>query len=347
MKKPLKAFILAAGFGTRLRPLTNLCPKPLLPFFGVPLLYIILEQLNKLSVDEIFVNGHYLAEQIQLSIQQYPLPIKVSFCDERSEILGTAGAIGAIRNKLSGSDLIVINGDIVTNFDITSLVNKHQESTNIASMGLLTRVYPQKTVLWCDDNHILGIGGPSPHERDVLHKYGFSCIQVLSEGFYKHIPSSSPSEIIPIYKDFIKKGIPISFLALNPFWSDIGSPRDYFDAHAKAILHLENKSFLKSLCLNQCWKRLGMNPFFSRQNSNVNKEKGLNSPFFFTNKPTFEENSNLGPNAFIFLESTKIPSNMQIKNSLVLPGVQLTRDETIYNSILGKNFQTDWSTDSV
>lgn len=251
MKKPLKAFVLAAGFGTRLRPLTNDCPKVLLPFFGVPLLYILLEQIAQLEVEEIFVNGHYLSDQIENAIRKYPLKCEVHFCEE-PQILGTAGAIGAQRKRLANCDLLVVNGDIITDFNLNDLVNKHRKSSALATMGLLKNAHPSKTVVWVDENHILSFGGQAPSSHAKEHS--FACAQVLSQEFINEIPSG-PSDIIPIYKKLIpsKK---VYFHASDPFWADIGSPRDYFDAHVKGLEFFDKDKILANLHLPKSWGKL-------------------------------------------------------------------------------------------
>ena len=123
MSQPLKAMILAAGFGTRLRPITNTLPKPLVPIAGIPLIFVTIKRLALMQVDEIFVNGHYLWEKLHAALETIPFPHPpITFSQETPEILGTAGGIGAIRKFLNGEDLLILSSDIVTDFDIEGLI---------------------------------------------------------------------------------------------------------------------------------------------------------------------------------------------------------------------------------
>jgi NDP-sugar pyrophosphorylase family protein len=340
MKKPLKGFILAAGLGTRLRPLTDSCPKPLLPFFGIPLLYILLEQLVKLDVEEIFVNGHYLGTQIQEAIQRYPLPIKVTYCEEVPHILGTAGAIGALKDKIGNCDLVVLNGDIVTNLDLEALVNKHQTNSALATMGLLDTVPPEKTSVWCNNTHIVGIGGNKPQKTNYEH--AFACAQILSPQFVQKL-EGVPSEIIPVYKKFIDKHAEILYVTSNPFWSDIGSPECYLEAHLRALPRLIKENLIESLYLKQCWGKLGLSPYFSDKHIEVHKNGNVwQGPFFSLHPVNNDSQSTLGPGFINLTVHDAFPVHSKITNSLFLPNAKIIEGDPFYNhAIVSDHFRLD------
>lgn len=334
MKKPLKAYILAAGFGTRLRPLTDSCPKVLLPFFGVPLLYILLEQIAKLDVEEIFVNAHYLSEQIQKAIKRYPLSKKVHFCKEE-HLLGTAGPFHAIKDQLENCDLLVVNGDIVSDVNLQHLVNKHRSSNSLATMGLLKVKAEGKTSVWCDKERVLGFGttSPVPHANE----HSFTTAHVLSTDFIREIPEG-PSEVIPVYKKLIALGKKISHDVSSPLWFDIGSPQTFFDAHIETLALLSEKNFLERFHLPTCWEKLGLEPIYSSEKTLVNK--AWKEPFF-SKKPIQSGHSILGP-GFINLSDNEIfPNRVQVRYSLILPGAEIKEGATLDGIILAKDFSID------
>ena len=107
-----RAVVLAAGFGTRLRPLTLVEPKPLLPMWGVPMLERILSLLESWGVEEIVVNAHWQAEKIRAYAARRRGPAKVTVAEE-PEILGTGGVLNPLRYMLGTEPFWLVNGDIV------------------------------------------------------------------------------------------------------------------------------------------------------------------------------------------------------------------------------------------
>ena len=323
--------ILAAGLGTRLRPLTDKCPKPLVPFFGVPLLYILLEQVAALAPEEIFVNGHHLPEQVKNAISSYPLTVNIRFSFEK-EILGTAGAFYPIKQHLKNHDLLVINGDIVSDFDLPSLIAQHQQEGPIATMGLLSNPHPGKTLVWHDRTRILGIGGEKPHI--ATHGGSFAGVQVLSEEFLHLIKDHTHAESMPIYQRLIKEGKKISHLSSNPFWYDIGCFQDYYQAHAHALASLQDLA--EPLALSKVWKNLGIAPEFYGEGAKE-PAQGFKPPYFNSKSVKLGEGTQLGPLAFNMSALDKIPDGISISQSILLPGAVLEPGMKIKNMIISKN----------
>ena len=111
-----KAIVLAAGLGTRLRPLTCATPKPLMPVWGEPMLARIVGRLREMGVDDIVVNCHYLHEQVEAWVADLAsrecgsLKIRASY---EPEILGTGGVLNPLRDWIGADDFYLVNGDIV------------------------------------------------------------------------------------------------------------------------------------------------------------------------------------------------------------------------------------------
>jgi NDP-sugar pyrophosphorylase family protein len=144
----VKAMILAAGRGTRLKPLTNSIPKPMIPFAGKPLLEHIIKLLAQHGFDELIINLYHLPEVIQDYFgdgSQWNVHIDYSL---ESELLGTAGAVSKVANFFD-EPFLVYYGDNLTNFDLTDMLQAHRRHGEIASIGLL----------WMDDPTTRGIIG--------------------------------------------------------------------------------------------------------------------------------------------------------------------------------------------
>src|SRR6185295_6288407 len=122
----MKAFLLAAGLGTRLRPITDSAPKCLLPIGGRPMLDIWLDALAKAGVNEVLVNAHHLAGQVEAHVAARSGAPAVHVVIE-PELLGSAGTLRANRDFLIGEDMfLAINADNLTDFDLSVLIDAHR-----------------------------------------------------------------------------------------------------------------------------------------------------------------------------------------------------------------------------
>ena len=130
----MKAFLLAAGLGTRLRPITEATPKCMLPVGGVPMLDIWLDEFARAGVDEVLVNLHYLPDVVQGHLAARTVPPKVCTVFE-PELLGSAGTLLANRRWVDGEDMfLACYADNLTDFDLRSLIDAHAEHNAIATL---------------------------------------------------------------------------------------------------------------------------------------------------------------------------------------------------------------------
>lgn len=141
----MKAFLLAAGAGTRLRPLTDRMPKCLIPVGGRPLLEIWFAQLEKLGVDEARVNTHHLADQVAAYVAaRPPASMKISLFHE-PELLGSAGTLRANRAWLENEkDFLIVYADNLTNADLSGLVRFHRDKRAEFTLALFRTPQPRE-----------------------------------------------------------------------------------------------------------------------------------------------------------------------------------------------------------
>jgi len=132
-----RAMILAAGLGTRLRPLTDLCAKPALPVRGIPVIASLLELLNSHRVTEVIINLHHKPETIRQAVEAFkPSGMEVVYSDESSP-LGTGGGVRQAREFLMESDLcLVMAGDMLLDLDLTGVISRHQQRGDLATLVL-------------------------------------------------------------------------------------------------------------------------------------------------------------------------------------------------------------------
>lgn len=132
-----RAMILAAGLGTRLRPLTDLCAKPALPVRGIPIIACLLELLKSHAVTQVIVNLHHNAETVRQAVDAFrPSGIEVVFSDEHVP-LGTGGGIRKAREFLMESDpCLVLAGDMLLDLDLNDVISRHRKRGDLATLVL-------------------------------------------------------------------------------------------------------------------------------------------------------------------------------------------------------------------
>ena len=119
----MKAAILAAGLGTRLRPLTDLVPKTLIPVLNRPLLGLILAQVEDAGFSRVAVNSHHLSGQVQQFLASLPWGFNLSISPE-PELLGTGGGLKRLGEILRGGPFLAVNGDILTDLDLGAIYRR-------------------------------------------------------------------------------------------------------------------------------------------------------------------------------------------------------------------------------
>lgn len=239
----MRGFILAAGFGTRLRPITDHIPKALVTVCGKPLLERTLSFLMKNGIETIGVNTHYLAEQLFGFQQSSSLAFELFH--EKDAIRGTGGAFHFARDFLSGDDLFfACNVDIVYNFDLASLIERFKKSG--FSCGLLA-VKPRApggmgSIYYQGDDGCYD-GVPA----DGVPRPGAVAADYIGAAFYRKefLNAISPDDfsVVPVWKRAMEKGLKTGVLMVDEcYWRDIGTPASLAHAHfdvLKGVVSLE------------------------------------------------------------------------------------------------------------
>lgn len=225
----MQAMILAAGFGTRLRPLSERRPKPLFPIFDTPLLFLHIEQLLQSGFDKILVNCHYRAEQIMAALSSFP---EVTVLQEE-KILGTGGALRQALPLLDDEPLLVINSDIMQNFDLVALCKAHGVAGS--SVSMVTHRYDRFASLEVDAaGKVLGIG--KEEKKHQQPKLAFTGVHIVEPTVIERIPPNLFYGIMDLYRQLIIEDcFPQSLYIEGRYWRDIGTVEDYLGVHADII----------------------------------------------------------------------------------------------------------------
>ncbi|MCX6111864.1 MAG: NDP-sugar synthase [Proteobacteria bacterium] len=182
----MKAVILCAGYGTRLKPLTDMVAKPLVKILSIPILEYTLSLLEQSGVNEVFINRHHFPEQFEKI--KIPKNMKIGLSLEKN-ILGTLGGVLSFEEYLKEDDFIVINGDILFNIDIEDLINKHKRKKSIATMVVRENEGNDTPVFVDDFSNIVSIGGDS---GNIYKKYMFAGIHVMNPEFFNVVKKKNP-----------------------------------------------------------------------------------------------------------------------------------------------------------
>jgi len=218
----MQAMLLAAGFGTRLRPYTLVRPKPLFPVLNRPLLLLQIRILQQLGCGRILVNGHYLGGMIAAAIRNLP---GVWFQDEE-EVLGTGGGLRRALSWCGPEPLLVMNGDICHDIDIVALYNYHLRSGNDVTMAL--HDFPRFNTVRVRGKRITGFDSTASGPETLA----FTGVHVVNPALLERIPPSGFHHIIDLYDELARCGGKIGFVRVDgSFWHDIGTPADYLALH--------------------------------------------------------------------------------------------------------------------
>ena len=237
----MKAMILAAGYGMRLRPLTERTPKPLLPVGGQPLVVWNLLLLKQHGITDALINVHYRGDQIVEALgdgSRYGMRLAYS---HEPIILGTGGGIKQAQPYFENSRCLVLNGDTLSACDLTMLLKTHVASRALATLALRADPFASQwgAVTLTDDSRILQIKGEPPIadypstagsqpaiDTTGLTGYMFSGAHVLEPAVMDAIPPG-PGSIIDVYIDLLRLGQPLAGYQMSGYWSDIGTPERY------------------------------------------------------------------------------------------------------------------------
>ena len=231
----MKAMILAAGLGTRMRPLTDHCPKPLLPLLLQPILDHILAQLPRQGIRDVIINLHHHADQLARWLgdgSRWGVHLSLSF---EPEILGTAGALKRVEPLLRDAPFLVLNADVLIDMDLQALWHWHCERRALVTMVL--RPDPAAcsygAVIVDADGRVRLINGrPSTHVPATGQETMFACVQVVDPQVLECIPPDSFSMTTSdVYPALIERHGAVYGYRYTGYWIDIGSPERYLQAH--------------------------------------------------------------------------------------------------------------------
>jgi mannose-1-phosphate guanylyltransferase len=221
------AFVLGAGLGTRLRPLTLVRPKPLIPIFGKPLITFALDHLRAVGVESFVINTHHLASQTEEMFRnQSYAGCRVKLVHE-PELLETGGGIKNAEVWIGREPFIVYSGDILTDIELEELIDQHFRKGNDVTLALRTTGLAAGLAL--DHNGRVTAIDPGRHRSGT---YDFANVSIWNRDIFQRIPARQKISFVPILIDWLRGGGKIGGVVLNEReWFNIGSRSEYLQVH--------------------------------------------------------------------------------------------------------------------
>jgi len=232
----VKAMVLAAGEGTRLRPLTLNCPKPMLPLAGRPLLEYTLEWLRRHGIVNVAINLHHRPEAI---IDHFgdgkAFDVRITYSLEET-ILGTAGGVRKLQSYFDGT-FVVVYGDVLTNLDLTALVGFHRHKEALATMTLYQVDNPWECgIVELDGEGRISRFVEKPPRERVFSRLANAGVYVLEPMALDFIPADSLYDFgRDLFPDLVVKGLPVYGYPIAEYLIDVGTPAKYRQAETDLL----------------------------------------------------------------------------------------------------------------
>ena len=221
------AFVLGAGLGTRLRPLTLVRPKPLIPIFGKPLITFALDHLCAVGVESFVINTHHLASQIEALFRNHSYGgCRLKLIYER-DLLETGGGIKNAEVWIGQEPFIVYSGDILTNIELEELIEQHSRRGNDVTLALRTTGLAAGVTL--DHNGRVTAIESGRHRSGA---FDFANVSIWNRDIFQRIPAGKKISFVPILVDWLRSGGKVGGVVLNEReWFNIGSRSEYLKVH--------------------------------------------------------------------------------------------------------------------
>jgi len=320
----MRAMILAAGLGERLKPLTLSIPKPMLPVCNKPVMQYTIELCRTHNIKDIKINLHYLPEQIDKCFADgSKFDVNISYSIEKN-LCGTAGAIKRVKSFFKET-FVVLTGDSYHNINLTNLIERHKESKSIATLCI--KKTSKKTKDWKveinESNNLKSI----VESGNILDEYINCGVYIFEPEIFDHIPDKSVSSILEdLFPALISKNISVNCFISQDEWSNIDSLEEYWNlniqlckyslADIEGIQKLSDGIYVHpTVKFNNLQIENFKPPIIIGENTEICKGVKLEGPLVLGKELFIDENATLSKS--VILNNTYVGKNVEIKDSVV------------------------------
>lgn len=325
----MKAMVLAAGLGTRLKPITFGIPKPMVPVIDRPCMAHLLSLVAKHGFTDAVANLHYYPDTIRDYFgdgSAFGVNLEYNF---EPELLGTAGGVRAVQQSLTegGEPFLIISGDALTDIDLTKLIERHKSAGGVATLTVKrvedTREYG--VVLHDADGRITGFQ-EKPDPEEALSDLGNCGIYVFSPEIFDYFPESEFVDWAnDVFPTLLANDIPFFIHEIDDYWNDVGSLRELregtFDALTGAL----------DLGIDGTGSSEGV---YSATAGALESAELVEGPVWVGRGVEIGEGAKLqGP--VVIGDGAKIGSGSAVRDSIIFPGGELPENSLTIGAIFG------------
>lgn len=227
----MKAMILAAGLGTRLKPLTNTIPKALILLNGITLLERTINKISRAGYDEIIINIHHLSGQIKDFLEQKKyFGLNISISDESDELLDTGGGLKKAASFFNDAKPFLLhNVDVMTDLNLNELLDTHKNNNSIATLAVMKRE-SSRQFLFDDEMNLCGWQNKMTNEIKIsrqkmtpFQQFAFCGIQILEPAIFDFFPKENKFSLVDFYLETSKVKTVKGNISDSSFFFDLGT----------------------------------------------------------------------------------------------------------------------------
>ena len=309
-----KAMVMAAGVGSRLDPLTQSVPKPLVPVLNRPVMDILLEKLKSCGIQKVVANTYYLAEKIEERYKK-SCPVDIEFVHE-TELSGTAGGVKKCEYFFEDCEnFLVVSADGFHDADLGRIISAHEQSGCIATMAVMPvdieEVSEYGVVVANTDFHVTEF-----QEKPPVSEAKSNCINtgiyVFNKRIFDYIPENTKYDFAKnVFPSLLEAGEEINTYKIYNYWSDIGTLSQYLQSNKDALMR---KVMVSGVDI-------------------INK---YNAKYVVGENTILPENVKIY-DACIIGSNCKIGENATLKNVILWDGVEIAEGITLENVVVANN----------
>jgi mannose-1-phosphate guanylyltransferase len=234
--------VMAAGLGTRLRPITHAIPKPVVPVGNVAIVEQLVLLLAAHGVDEVIANLHWFPEQVRGRLGDgSALGVEVSYRHE-DELLGTAGGVRNVADFLTapGEDFLVLAGDALTDADLTALIASHRANDGVATLGVkkVADVSEYGVIVTGSDGRIQGFQ-EKPDPAEALSDLVNCMVYAFSPEVFDYFPRDEMPDPVDfandVFPSLLADDVPFHVHEIDSYWNDVGTLPEYLQGNLDAV----------------------------------------------------------------------------------------------------------------
>lgn len=331
----MKAVILAAGLGTRLRPLTNYFPKPLLPVFGVPIIEHNILQLRDQGIREFIVNLHHMPRQIVQRLKDgSSMGVRVQYSLEPT-LLGTAGAIKKLEAQLRQASFLVVNADTFRPLRLKALVSTHETKGRLLTLLLQENkeLSPERSIGINQAGEVVAfLDMFQDNLQQGYRRCDFLGVQVMEPEILSMIPQDRPWEAHKLYLRLLESGKGILGHCEDGYWRDLGTLAAYRQIHldaweGKGPIEIPGEKIAKGIRI--------------ASDAIVAPDVRLVAPVFVDSLARIESGACLGPYTVVGRKCW-IGSGAKVQESILWEEARIEPGAVVSKSLVSSQFSQVW-----